>query len=156
MSNCSGAQDGGEGTALFWDHSSAGVSMLSEVALMSQSCEDVTSAGHHPGFCFGATELAGDCWICIIPNSRPVNSLSNPTLTGSISPTCFIEPVLMLFKVFANTLLRHCWYCLQLSASNYNETTHYSCHWNLYNLESKGICSFVLLGGNRSITEGLL
>lgn len=38
VSNCSGAQDGGEGTALFWDHSSAGVSVLSEVALMSQSC----------------------------------------------------------------------------------------------------------------------
>lgn len=58
--------------------------------------------------------------------------------------------------MFANTLLRHWWYCLRLSASNYNEITHYSCHWNLYSLESKGICSFLLLDGNRSISETLL
>lgn len=98
---------------------------------------------------------AGRRLICIIPDSRPVNSSSSPTLMASISPTCFIEPVLMLFKVFANTLLRHCWYWLQLCASVY-EITHYSCHWNLYNLESRGIWSFVLLCGNRSTSESLL
>lgn len=50
------------------------------------------------------------CHVCIIPDSRRVSPLSSPTAVVAIEPTYFVEPVQMLFKVFLNTLLRHCWY----------------------------------------------
>lgn len=82
---------------------------------------DTASAGDHLGFWLGATELARGCCICIIPDSRPVSLLSNPTVVVSIYPTYFAEPAQMLFKVFANTLLSHCRYSVFNSASNYND-----------------------------------
>jgi len=50
-----------------------------------------------------------ETYIYIIPDSRPVSLLSSLAVVVFIYPTYFIDPVLMLFKVFENTLLSRCW-----------------------------------------------
>lgn len=142
----------------FWDHSTAGLSLPSEVASMSQSwytpgCDKYWSP---PGVLFWGHRAGRRLLDLHHPQLQASKLFVQPNSYGihfsyMCSRTCSDA-----FEVFANTLLRHCWYYLQLPASIYNEITHYSCHWNLYNLQSRGICSFVLLCGNRSISESLL